>query len=199
MERKTPITRIPARLAAGVGLAASFAAAAQGTAASERSAGAVVVTGNPLRSSAITAPTSVLGGTELVLRRGSTLGETLSGLPGVSSSYFGPNANRPMIRGQDGDRIRILSNSGVPLDASALSYDHAVPIDPLVIERVEVLRGPAALLYGGGAIGGVVNSIDNRIPSPCTPTASGARPTTCACRPSCARPKASARCRRTRS
>jgi iron complex outermembrane receptor protein len=164
MERKTPITRIPARLAAGVGLAASFAAAAQGTAASERSAGAVVVTGNPLRSSAITAPTSVLGGTELVLRRGSTLGETLSGLPGVSSSYFGPNANRPMIRGQDGDRIRILSNSGVPLDASALSYDHAVPIDPLVIERVEVLRGPAALLYGGGAIGGVVNSIDNRIP-----------------------------------
>jgi len=69
-----------------------------------------------------------------------------------------------MIRGQDGDRIRMLSNSGVALDASALSYDHAVPIDPLVIERVEVLRGPAALFYGGGAVGGVVNAIDNRIP-----------------------------------
>ncbi len=124
----------------------------------------VVVTGNPLRSTAMSAPTSVLSGDALVLRRGSTLGETLDGLPGLSSSYFGPNANRPMIRGQDGDRIRILSNSGVPLDASALSYDHAVPIDPLVIERVEVLRGPAALLYGGGAIGGVVNAIDNRIP-----------------------------------
>jgi iron complex outermembrane recepter protein len=124
----------------------------------------VVVTGNPLRSTAIAAPTNVLGGDALVLRRGSTLGETLDGLPGLSSSYFGPNANRPMIRGQDGDRIRVLSNSGVPLDASALSYDHAVPIDPLVIERIEVLSGPAALLYGGGAMGGVVNAIDNRIP-----------------------------------
>ena len=124
----------------------------------------VIVTGNPLRSTAISAPSSVLSGSALVLRRGSTLGETLDGLPGLSSSYFGPNANRPMIRGQDGDRIRILSNSGVPLDAAALSYDHAVPIDPLVIERIEVLRGPAALLYGGGAIGGVVNAIDNRIP-----------------------------------
>ncbi|MDO9074471.1 MAG: TonB-dependent receptor [Rubrivivax sp.] len=124
----------------------------------------VIVTGNPLRSTDISTPTSVLAGGALVLRRGSTLGETLDGLPGVSSSYFGPNANRPMIRGQDGDRIRMLSNSGVALDASGLSYDHAVPIDPMVIERVEVLRGPAALLYGGSAVGGVVNAIDNRIP-----------------------------------
>ena len=124
----------------------------------------VMITGNPLRSANIAAPSNVLSGNDLVLRRGSTLGETLDGLPGLSSSYFGPNANRPMIRGQDGDRIRVLSNSGVPLDASALSYDHAVPIDPLVIERIEVLRGPAALLYGGSAVGGVVNAIDNRIP-----------------------------------
>jgi iron complex outermembrane recepter protein len=114
----------------------------------------VMITGNPLRSANIAAPSNVLSGNDLVLRRGSTLGETLDGLPGLSSSYFGPNANRPMIRGQDGDRIRVLSNSGVPLDASALSYDHAVPIDPLVIERIEVLRGPAALLYGGSAVGG---------------------------------------------
>ena len=124
----------------------------------------MIVTGNPLRSADIAAPTNVLSGNALVLRRGSTLGETLDGLPGLSSSYFGPNANRPMIRGQDGDRIRVLSNSGAPLDASALSYDHAVPIDPLVVERIEVLRGPAALLYGGAAVGGVVNAIDNRIP-----------------------------------
>jgi iron complex outermembrane recepter protein len=137
---------------------------AQGTTNATPRASSVIVTGNPLRSTAISAPSNVLSGDALVLRRGSTLGETLDGLPGLSSSYFGPNANRPMIRGQDGDRIRILSNSGVPLDASALSYDHAVPIDPLVIERIEVLRGPAALLYGGGAIGGVVNAIDNRIP-----------------------------------
>jgi iron complex outermembrane receptor protein len=124
----------------------------------------VLITGNPLASDGIAVPSTVLTGPGLVLRRGSTLGETLSGLPGVSSSYFGPNANRPVIRGQDGDRIRILNNAGATLDASSLSYDHAVPIDPLVIERVEVLRGPAALLYGGSAIGGVVNAIDNRIP-----------------------------------
>ena len=125
---------------------------------------AVIVTGNPLRATDVSAPTSVLSGEDLVLRRGSNLGETLDRLPGVSSSYFGPNANRPMIRGQDGDRIRVLSNSGVSLDASALSNDHAVPIDPLVVERIEVLRGPAALLYGGSAVGGVVNAIDNRLP-----------------------------------
>lgn len=133
----------------------------------------VMITGNPLRSADIAAPSNALSGNELVLRRGSTLGETLDGLPGLSSSYFGPNANRPMIRGQDGDRIRVLSNSGVPLDASALSYDHAVPIDPLVIERIEVLRGPAALLYGGSAVGGVVNAIDNRIPKAAVEGVSG--------------------------
>jgi iron complex outermembrane recepter protein len=156
---------IGANLAPGLSLAQAQVAP---TPAEPRSTGAnapgVIVTGNPLRSATTATPSNVLDGDALVLRRGSTLGETLDGLPGLSSSYFGPNANRPMIRGQDGDRIRILSNSGVPLDVSALSYDHAVPIDPLVIERIEVLRGPAALLYGGGAIGGVVNTIDNRIP-----------------------------------
>lgn len=134
----------------------------------------VVITGNPLRSTDVSSPTTVLSGESLVLRRGTTLAETLDSLPGMSSSYFGPNANRPMIRGQDSDRIRMLSNSGVPLDASALSYDHAVPIDPLVIERVEVLRGPAALLYGGSAVGGVVNAIDNRIPKAAIPGPTGA-------------------------
>ncbi len=140
-------------------IAASLPAWAQSTLAP------VVITGNPLRSDEIATPASVLAGTGLVLRRASTLGETLDGLPGVTSTYFGPNANRPVIRGQDGDRIRILSNAGAVLDASGLSFDHAVPIDPLVVERIEVLRGPAALLYGGSAIGGVVNAIDNRIPN----------------------------------
>lgn len=125
---------------------------------------AVVVTGNPLHSADTAAPVSSLAGDALVLRRGSSLGETLDGLPGVASTAFGPNASRPVIRGLDGDRIRMLDNGGASLDASSLSFDHAVPIDPLVIERVEVLRGPAALLYGGSAIGGVVNTLDNRIP-----------------------------------
>lgn len=124
----------------------------------------VVITGNPLGSGDVATPSSVLAGQALSLRRGASLGETLDGLPGVAASYFGPNANRPVIRGQDGDRIRVLSNAGASLDASSLSFDHAVPIDPLVVERIEVLRGPAALLYGGSAVGGVVNAIDNRIP-----------------------------------
>ncbi len=124
----------------------------------------VVVTGNPLGSADVAAPTTVLGGNALVLKRAGTLGETLNGLPGVSSSYFGPNASRPVIRGLDGERVRMLGNGAGSLDASTLSFDHAVPIDPLVVDRIEVLRGPAALLYGGNAIGGAVNALDNRIP-----------------------------------
>lgn len=124
----------------------------------------VTVTGNPLRSSELIAPASQLSGTGLTLRLHPTLGETLNALPGVSSTYFGPNASRPIIRGMDGDRVRVLSNGGAALDASALSFDHAVAVDPIAVERVEVLRGPGALLYGGNAIGGAVNLIDNRIP-----------------------------------
>jgi len=124
----------------------------------------VTVTGNPLGADAMAQPVEQLSGDALTLRRQTTLGETLDGLPGVSSTYFGPNASRPIIRGQDGDRIRVLQNGGATLDASALSFDHTVPIEPMLIDRVEVLRGPAALLYGGSAVGGVVNVIDNRIP-----------------------------------
>ena len=123
----------------------------------------VVVTGNPL-GSALAAPSSVLTGPGLALRRAGTLGETLDGLPGVAASGFGPQSSRPVIRGLDGDRIRLLDNGGASADASNLSFDHAVAIDPLVVDRLEVLRGPAALLYGGNATGGVVNALDNRIP-----------------------------------
>ena len=128
----------------------------------------IVVVGNPLGSTDardVVSPVTVLSGDELMLRRGNTLGETLNGLPGVSATWFGPNSGRPVIRGLDGDRVRVLTNLGSSLDASSLSFDHNPSIDPLIIERVEVLRGPAALLYGGTAIGGVVNVIDNRIPA----------------------------------
>ena len=124
----------------------------------------VTITGNPLGTSDLIAPAAQYSGAALLLRSQSTLGETLDGTPGVSSTYFGPNASRPIIRGLDGDRIRILQNSGASIDASGLSYDHAVPSDPISMERIEVLRGPGALLYGGSAVGGVVNVIDNRIP-----------------------------------
>ncbi|MDP1955487.1 MAG: TonB-dependent receptor [Polaromonas sp.] len=124
----------------------------------------ITVTGNPLGSTDLITPATQYSGDGLLLRAKTTLGETLDGTPGVSSTYFGPNASRPIIRGLDGDRIRILSNGGGSLDASSLSYDHAVTSDPLSMERIEVLRGPGALLYGGSAVGGVVNVIDNRIP-----------------------------------
>lgn len=127
----------------------------------------VAVTGNPLgvSSDELVVPVSVLNGRELSLRRESTLGETLNGIPGVSSTNFGPNASRPVIRGLDAERVRIMQNGIGILDASSLSFDHAVSLDPLVIEQVDVVRGPAALLYGGSAVGGVVNAIDHRIPT----------------------------------
>ena len=124
----------------------------------------VTIIGNPLGASDLIAPSAQYSGDGLLLRSKTTLGETLDGTPGVSSTYFGPNASRPIIRGQDGDRIRILNNGGGLLDASSLSYDHSVTADLISIERIEVLRGPGALQYGGSAVGGVVNVIDNRIP-----------------------------------
>lgn len=127
---------------------------------------AVVITGNPLGSGLfeLVAPTHLMEGSDLQLRGAATLGETLRDTPGVSSTYFGPGSSRPVIRGLDGDRVRILQGSIGTLDASGLSFDHAVPIDPIAISRVEVVRGAAALLYGGNAVGGVVNVLTNRIP-----------------------------------
>ncbi len=124
----------------------------------------VTVTGNPLGAAQTIAPAAMLARDNLLLKSQATLGDTLNALPGVASTYFGPNAGRPVIRGMDGDRVRILQNSGASVDAASLSQDHNTPIDPLAVERIEVLRGPAALLYGGSAMGGVVNLIDNRIP-----------------------------------
>ena len=127
----------------------------------------VPVTGNPLGvgSDELVVPVSVLNGRELSLRRESTLGETLNGIPGVTATQFGPNASRPVIRGLDAERVRIIQNGVGILDASSLSFDHAVGVDPLIIEQIDVVRGPAALLYGGSAMGGVVNAIDHRIPT----------------------------------
>jgi|CXWL01.1.fsa_nt_gi iron complex outermembrane receptor protein len=148
-------------------IAGAFVAWNCGVAAQVAEQDAVVVTATPFRSSLfdLVSPADTLSGLRLLWQRKSSLGETLEGLPGVSSTYFGPFVSRPVIRGLDGDRIRILQNGTGTLDASSLSFDHAVPYDPLVAERIEVVRGPAAVLYGGNAIGGVVNLIDNRIPT----------------------------------
>jgi iron complex outermembrane receptor protein len=108
--------------------------------------------------------TSVVSGVELTRDLRPTIGETLSHQPGVSATSFGPNASRPVLRGFQGDRVRVLTDGIGSLDASSTSVDHAVAINPLTADRIEVLRGPAALLFGSAAIGGVVNVIDARIP-----------------------------------
>ena len=107
--------------------------------------------------------TTVLSGQSLRLKQQSSLGETLSAETGMSATSFGPGASRPIIRGLTGDRIRLLENSVGILDASVASPDHAVSVEPLLIERIEVIRGPASLLYGSNAVGGVVNVITHRI------------------------------------
>lgn len=113
----------------------------------------------------LAAPFSILDGQALFERSQPTLGDTLNTLPGVSSDTFGGGASRPVIRGQTAPRVAVLSDSGLLLDASDISPDHAVTAEPLLIERIEVLRGPATLLYGSGAIGGVVNVLDKKIPT----------------------------------
>ncbi len=110
------------------------------------------------------AAVTVLQGERLMREMRSTIGETLARQPGVSSTFFGPNASRPILRGLDGERVRVLTDGIGSFDVSNTSVDHAVVINPLLAERIEVLRGPASLLYGSSAIGGVVNVIDKRIP-----------------------------------
>ena len=118
----------------------------------------------PRRQGDILSGTSVLSGAELTRDLRTTIGETLAHQPGVSATSFGPNASRPILRGLQGERVRILTDGVGSFDVSNTSVDHAVAINPLTADRIEVLRGPAALLYGSSAIGGVVNVIDSRIP-----------------------------------
>jgi iron complex outermembrane receptor protein len=127
---------------------------------------AVTVTGSEIRSVGETAqPVTVLSDRELVEKKQFSLGETLSREPGVTSTQFGAGASRPIIRGLGGDRIRILEAGIGTGDASTTSPDHAVATDPITAETIEILRGPATLLYGSSAIGGVVNVLDERIPT----------------------------------
>ncbi len=127
--------------------------------------GEIIITGSLDRSQAdLLAGTSIVAGAELVRDMRSTLGELLTRQPGVSATSFGPNASRPVLRGLQGDRVRVLTDGIGSFDLSTNSVDHAVAINPLTADRIEVLRGPSALLFGSSAIGGVVNVIDSRIP-----------------------------------
>ena len=114
-------------------------------------------------------PTTVLAGEDLYKQLQATLGATLSAQPGVAERSFGPGPSRPVIRGLDGDRVLILEDGNRMGDLSSQSGDHGVNLSPASASRVEVVRGPATLLYGSNAIGGLVNAITNEIPrSPVT-------------------------------
>lgn len=150
-------------LLAGAALIPTTAALAED--ATPPAANDIVITAPLSRSREdVIAGVSVMSGTDLVRNMRSTVAETLARTPGVSASSFGPSASRPILRGFQGDRVRVLTDGIGSIDASGASADHAVVINPLLAERIEVVRGPSALLYGSEAIGGVVNVIDTRIP-----------------------------------
>ena len=126
----------------------------------------VVVTAVPLGQTAdqIVQPVAVLAGSQLDDVKGVSLGETVSSIPGVQSTALGAAVGRPVIRGLDGPRIAVLENGLASQDVSNVSQDHAVTLEPFLADQIEVLKGPATLLYGSGAIGGVVNVVDGRVP-----------------------------------
>ena len=159
--------------AADADMTAAGAAAAQSTPGSAQDAhhahddddeGEVVVTGIRRRAQDVLGGLSVLDAADLTRELRPSIGETLARQPGVSSTSFGPAASAPVLRGLTGDRVRVLTDGIGSLDLSSSGPDHAIAINPITAERIEVLRGPAALLYGSSAIGGVVNVIDTRIP-----------------------------------
>tara|TARA_B100000519_G_scaffold203385_1_gene226116 strand:+ start:5293 stop:7662 length:2370 start_codon:yes stop_codon:yes gene_type:complete len=127
----------------------------------------IVVTASVLGSSVLESvtPVSVIDEYKLRKIQAETLGETLKNTPGVHSTYFGPVASSPVIRGNDGPRVKIVQNGLDVSDVSRIGPDHNVAANSTSATQVEVLRGPATLQYGSGAIGGVVNVVDNRIPS----------------------------------
>lgn len=127
----------------------------------------ILVTASSLRTSVLESvtPVTVIASEELRKKQAPTLGETLKSLPGVHSTYFGPVASSPIIRGNDGPRVKLVQNGLDVSDASRVGPDHNVGSDAATATQIEVLRGPATLQYGSGAIGGVVNVVDQRIPT----------------------------------
>lgn len=129
----------------------------------------IEITASPYKSHGdleVAQPAQIMTGDQLMIRTQSTLGETVERELGVSASDFNPiGASRPVIRGLGGQRVMILENGASALDVSDISVDHAVTIEPVLARQVEVLRGPSTLMYGSGAVGGVVNVVNDRIPN----------------------------------
>ena len=124
----------------------------------------IIVTGRSLGTEKTALPVQVLAGAELAHRRQGGLGETLAGLPGIHLDNFGGGASRPVIRGQTLPRIEILTDGANFFDVSSISPDHAISTDPLLLDTIEIQRGPAAVRYGGSATNGAINLIDSKVP-----------------------------------
>lgn len=135
--------------------------------ASAQTLATIQVSAHPLNRSAddLVSPNNIIEPERLFQQNSSTLAEALDGQLGVRAETFGAGAARPVIRGQTAPRVKVLSDGAAVLDASEISPDHTIPIEPMLAERIEILRGPATLLYGSGAIGGVVNVLDRKIPT----------------------------------
>jgi len=143
------------------------AAAAQSASQAPAELGDIIVTGAPygISQRASVIATDVVDEQTLATAPAASLGDMLSGRPGIRSTDFAPGASRPVIRGLSGPRVQVLTNGIGLIDASSVSPDHAVATDPAEANRIEIIRGPATLVYGGSAIGGVVNVLDDRIPT----------------------------------
>lgn len=172
MPATRPARLLPTALASALLLALSGPGFAQEDARHDeiKDLSGVVVRAVPLPQTAedLSRPVEILSGARLDEAKANSLGETVSRLPGVQSSYFGPGVGRPIIRGLDGARVQVLSDGLASGDVSTVSVDHAVSIEPFLAEQIEVLKGPATLLYGSGAIGGAVNVVDGRVPENAT-------------------------------
>ena len=168
---KSPSRASLLAIIASIGLFPSSAAFANGSAPDKAHGDAhadhtdeIVVAGHPPVDFGLLASTASLAGDDLTAQLRGQIGETLARLPGVSATSFSPGASRPVLRGLDGDRIRVLTDGIGAIDASSVSADHAVVFDALTVEHIDVIHGPAVLLFGGQAIGGAVNALDKRIP-----------------------------------
>ncbi|MDZ7670922.1 MAG: TonB-dependent receptor [Gammaproteobacteria bacterium] len=152
------------RLFAAALCCASGIAAAQSDDAGSQPIETITVIAHPLSAEGLALSSEILEGEDLAKKLGSSIGETVGYEPGVHSANFGQAASRPVIHGLSGPRVRIMEDRIDSLDVSVTSADHAVTIEPFIADRIEILKGPSTLLYGSGAIGGVVDVHTGRIP-----------------------------------
>ncbi|MEM6640816.1 MAG: TonB-dependent receptor [Pseudomonadota bacterium] len=161
----TARTRVLAVGLLSLGTSATFADDdCEGGNANCRTVEEVVINAHPLSAEGLAQPANVLEGDALAKELSASLGDTVARLPGVQSATFGPAVGRPVIRGQGGPRVRVMEDRVDTMDASVASGDHATTVEPFIADRVEVLKGASTLLYGSGAIGGVVDVHTGRIP-----------------------------------